>query len=128
MDLQYERARDFLLLHYVATNRDDSEFWKYFQNMTLPDSLRTKIDNWLMRGHISKYDFGAFLPPSWVAVFIGQNLIPKHNDIRVDKIPLDDIILQTQVMKSNIQSSVLSSPHHSNFIRRYGAAIDTNKS
>jgi len=127
MDLQYERVRDFLLLHYVATKRDDSEFWNYFRNMTLPDSLKTKIDNWLMRGHISKYDFGAFLPPSWVAVFIGQNLIPKHNDIRVDRMPLKDIIHQTDVMKSNIQNSVLNSPHHSNFICTYGAAIDANK-
>mgnify|MGYP001792120513 CR=1 FL=1 len=43
MGLNFERVRDFLLLHYVATQRDDSEMWRYFRNMTLPDSLQEKI-------------------------------------------------------------------------------------
>ena len=124
MDLQYERVRDFLLLHYVATTRDDSEFWNYFRNMKLPDSLKAKIDNWLTRGHISKYDFGTFLPPSWVAVFIGQNLIPSHSDIRVDKMTLKDIQNQADMMKQSIQNSVRQSSGHINFIRSHGAALE----
>jgi len=72
MDLYYERVRDFLLLHYVATERNDSEMWRYFTNMTLPDSLQEKIEAWQERGHIIRYEFGAFLPPSWVAVMMGQ--------------------------------------------------------
>ena len=124
MDLQYERVRDFLLLHYVATKRDDSEFWNYFRNMTLPDSLKTKIDNWLMRGHISRYDFGVFLPPSWVAVLVGQDLIPNHSDIRVDKMTLKDLQNQADLMKENIQNSARTSPDHSAFIQAHGAAID----
>ena len=123
MDLQYERIRDFLLLHYVATERDDSEFWNYFRNMTLPDSLKAKIENWLRRGHISRYDFGAFLPPSWVAVLVGQNLIPTHSDIRVDKITLQELQNQAQTMKTAIQNSVRQSPEHSGFLQTHGAAI-----
>ena len=124
MGLQYERVRDFLLLHYVATTRDDSEFWNYFRNMILPDSLKAKIDNWLMRGHISRYDFGAFLPPSWVAVFIGQNLLPNHSDTRVDKMTLKDIQQRAGMMKKSIQNSVRQSPDHADFIRSQGAAIE----
>ena len=123
MDLQYERVRDFLLLHYVATKRNDSEFWNYFRNMTLPDSLKTKIDNWLMRGHISRYDFGAFLPPSWLAVFVGQNLIPKNSDIRVNKMTSEDIQTQAEDIRANIKNSVRKSPEHAAFIRTHGAAI-----
>lgn len=123
MDLQYERVRDFLLLHYVATTRDDSAFWNYFRNMTLPDSLQAKIDNWLMRGHISRYDFGVFLPPSWVAVFLGQNLLPSHSDMRVDKMPLPDLEERAQQMRRAIQSSVSQSPHHTDFIQSHGASI-----
>jgi len=123
MDLQYERVRDFLLLHYVATKRSDSEFWNYFRNMTLPDSLQAKIDNWLMRGHISRYDFGAFLPPSWLAVFIGQNLIPKNCDIRVNKMTSKDIQTQAEDIRANIKNSVHKSPEHAAFIRMHGAAI-----
>ena len=91
--------------------------------MTLPDSLQAKIENWLRRGHISRYDFGAFLPPSWVAVLIGQNLIPMHSDIRVDKIKLHELQNQAQKMKAKIQNSVHRSPEHSAFIKTHGAAI-----
>ena len=124
MDLQYERVRDFLLLHYVATTRDDSEFWNYFRNMTLPDSLKTKIDNWCLRGHISRYDFGTFLPPSWVAVLVGQNLLPNHSDIAVDKMTLNDLQNHAKTMTATIQNSVRQSPEHSDYIHSHGAAID----
>ena len=123
MDLQYERIRDFLLLHYVATKRDDSAFWNYFRNMTLPDSLKSKIDNWLTRGHISRYDFGAFLPPSWLAVLVGQNLLPSHTDRRIDKMTLQDLQSQAEIMKATIKNSVQSSPDHLAYIHIHGANI-----
>jgi tryptophan halogenase len=125
MSLQYERVRDFLLLHYVATKRDDSEMWRYFTNMTLPDSLQEKIAGWLHRGYIQRYEFGAFLPPSWVAVMLGQNLVPKNYDPRVDNSHFEQVKQQSQAMRADIAGAVNKAKTHADFLNVIGAASNT---
>lgn len=122
MDLQFDRIRDFLLLHYVATKRDDSEMWRYFSSMTLPDSLQEKIDAWLGRGLIQKYEHGAFLPPSWIAVMAGQNLLPQAFDPRVDKLSYDELQNTALLLKKEIEHAVEKTPTHMDFLRSIGAA------
>ena len=125
MSLQYERVRDFLLLHYVATKRDDSEMWRYFSNMTLPDSLQEKINLWLHRGYVQRYEFGAFLPPSWVAVMMGQNLHPYNYDPRVDNANFEQVKQQSQTMREDIASAVNKAQTHADFLNAMGAASNT---
>lgn len=122
MGLEFERIRDFLLLHYVATERDDSEMWRYFRNMILPDSLQSKIDCWKQRGYIPKYEYGVFRSPSWVAVMLGQNLLPKAYDPRVNNIALSEVQAIAKSMKMNIENAVESTMEHAPFIRKLGAA------
>ena len=126
MALQFERVRDFLLLHYVATKRDDSEMWRYFSNMTLPDSLQQKIDMWLHRGYVQRYQFGAFLPPSWVAVMMGQNLLPKHYDPRVDNSNFAQVKHQSQLMRADIASAVSTAKTQADFLNAMGAASNAD--
>ena len=123
MDLYFERVRDFLLLHYVATERDDSPMWTYFRNMTLPDSLKEKIEAWTSRGHIIKYEFGAFLPPSWVAVMVGQRLVPAQYDRRVDLMSKAELLSTLSAMKHEVRSAAENTTDHEAFIKSYGAAI-----
>jgi len=119
MDLYYERVRDFLLLHYVATKRKDSEMWKYFTNMPLPESLQDKINAWRHRGHIIKYEIGAFLPPSWVAVMIGQNILPKHYDRRIDKMPLENLHIISKSIRKNVLSTAQNTMEHQAFLNKF---------
>jgi len=121
MGLNFDRVRDFLLLHYVATQRDDSEMWRYFQNMALPQSLQDKIEAWLTRGYILKYEFGVFLPPSWIAVMLGQNLRPNGYDPRADRYAEDN--LQSELHSIQLQSmrAVEATPDQERFLNQYGA-------
>lgn len=91
MDLEFERVRDFLVLHYHATERDDTAFWRYMQNMEIPASLAEKIELFRTRGRVTAYDQGLFLSPSWVAVYLGQRVIPEAYDTRVDLMDLLDV-------------------------------------
>lgn len=84
MDLQFERIRDFLILHYHATERDDSDFWNHMRTMRVPDSLQDRLELFRASGHVSSYEHGLFLEPSWIAVMIGQRVMPRNHDARVD--------------------------------------------
>lgn len=123
MDLNFDRVRDFLLLHYVATQRDDSPMWRYFRDMTLPDSLQDKIDAWTARGYLMRYEQGVFLPPSWVAVMAGQNLTPRGYDRRVDNMDFDAMRAKVSAIKNASIKAAANTPDHAEFLSRYGAAI-----
>lgn len=76
MNLEYDRIKDFLILHYHMTQRDDSEFWRHCRALDIPDTLQEKIDAFKQIAQIDQYEQGLFLAPSWTAVMVGQGLIP----------------------------------------------------
>lgn len=125
MALNFERVRDFLLLHYVATQRDDSDMWKYFRDMTLPDSLAEKIAAWSSRAYVLKYEFGVFLPPSWVAVMLGQNLMPEGYDPRADRFDEQELAAQLRRIKDETDRAVAATPEQSDFLAEFGALSET---
>ena len=124
MDLNFDRVRDFLLLHYVATQRDDSEMWRYFRNMTLPDSLQEKLEAWTHRGYLLRYEHGVFLPPSWVAVMAGQNLIPKAYDMRANRLSYQDIKTRLDSIQRDSLQAVEQTPSHADYLKQFGAVAD----
>jgi tryptophan halogenase len=125
MGLNFERVRDFLLLHYVATQRDDSPMWLHFRNLALPESLKEKLDAWMARAFIVKYEFGVFLPPSWIAVLLGQNLRPRGYDPRADAAPRDILLKNAAAILQSVRAAVQQAPDHAAYIRQIGAASDT---
>ena len=125
MDLNFDRVRDFLLLHYVATQRDDTEMWRYFKGMQLPESLEEKIEAWKSRGYILRYEHGVFLPPSWVAVMAGQNLMPEKYDLRVDQMKLSNLKEKTDTIKKDSFSAVERTPEHAAFLESYMRGTQT---
>ncbi len=127
MSLNFERVRDFLLLHYVATQRDDSEMWRYFRNMKLPDSLLEKIEAWNTRGYVPEYEFGVFLPPSWVAVMLGQNLEPTGYDPRAHALNETEAISRLEQVRHETMTAVEATPTQFDFLQAYGAASNTEK-
>ncbi len=87
VDLEYDRVRDFLILHYHATRRDDSDFWNHVRTMRIPETLQRKMALWRASGHVEQYSEGLFLEPSWIAVYMGQGIMPTAYDPRADNPP-----------------------------------------
>jgi tryptophan 7-halogenase len=82
MENEYLKIRDFIILHY-AINQRSEDFWRYCANMSLPSSLQEKVDVFKSTAQIVEYDSGLFMPPSWLAVYLGQNLLPSNWDSRL---------------------------------------------
>ncbi len=83
-DFEFERIRDFIILHYKATERDDTPFWNYCRTMDVPDTLQRKVDLWMANGRIFREDEELFAEESWIQVFLGQGWVPRGYDPLVD--------------------------------------------
>jgi tryptophan halogenase len=123
VDLEYDRIRDFLILHYHATTRDDSDFWNHVRTMEVPDSLGEKIELWRRAGRVARYTQGLFLEPSWVAVYVGQGIVPEGWDPRADVPGEAGLARALDTLKSRIAGAVRPMPDHGAFIAKRNAAI-----
>jgi tryptophan halogenase len=121
VDLEYDRVRDFLILHYHANTRD-GEMWAYTRNMTVPDTLNARLEQYRHRGHIQKYKDGLFSPASWLAVYAGQDVLPEGYDRTADAIPATELKTWLDDLEGRIRMNVDEMPGHDAFIRGYCAA------
>jgi len=121
IDNEFLRVRDFLILHYHATERTDSDFWNHVRTMEIPDSLAEKIDLFKARGRVSHYRRGLFLEPSWLAVYLGQRILPNAWDQRVDLAPPDELRRNLMETRKEISRAADSMMDHSDFISSYCA-------
>jgi tryptophan 7-halogenase len=119
IDMEYDRVRDFLILHYHATERDDTPLWNYCRTMQVPDSLREKMELFRHRGRVVTYKDGLFLEPSWLAVYFGQRVMPRAHDPMADALPADELERRLGSVREQIQSAVLRMPEHAEFLARY---------
>jgi tryptophan 7-halogenase len=125
VDIEYDRIRDFLILHYHATTRDDSAFWDHVRTMTVPDSLGEKIELFRRAGRVSKYTHGLFLEPSWIAVYVGQGVVPEGWDQRADAPPSSDVASTLDSLRAHLAGLVAAMPDQGAFIRQRQAEIGT---
>jgi tryptophan 7-halogenase len=77
---EFERIRDFIILHYKLTTRDDSELWRTCGAMEVPDTVTWKIEHFRRHGRLVQRDADLFGPPSWLAVHVGQGNMPLGTD------------------------------------------------
>lgn len=130
IDVEYSRIRDFLVLHYHANQRgpDEGDLWRHCREMALPDTLQAKIDRFRHRGHVLAYRDGLFGPPSWQAVFVGQNIVPEGYDRLASRMP--DAMLEERMatLHTEIAETVDAMPSHAAFVARYCASPDQVRS
>ncbi len=115
---EYERVRDFLLLHYSSTEREDSELWRYCRNVAKPDSLQERIELFRSHGRILREDFELFPAQSWLYVFVGQNVMPESDDPLVGMLDPRAVSDNLADMRDVIRQCVQAMPSHEDFIRQ----------
>jgi tryptophan 7-halogenase len=116
--MEHERIRDFLILHYKATTREDSPFWAYCRNMSIPDTLRAKIELFQDSGRLSVLEEEHFGDESWLSVLLGQSLAPIGYDPLADVLGIDEVTAALAFMRAKIQTAVETLPMHARFIEQ----------
>lgn len=77
---QYENIRDFIVLHYCLTQREDTSFWKAVKNETkIPDNLQAQLDEWkYLWPNDSKGSGRMFGPFNHASILAGMNYLPEY--------------------------------------------------
>jgi tryptophan halogenase len=121
-DFEFERIRDFLILHYHATERDDAPFWDYCRAMEVPPELEEKTRIFHGNGRFLREGEELFGIHSWVQVMLGQRIQPRGYHPMVDL--LSDAELEEFVgsVKTVLEKCVEAMPMHAEFIAKNCAA------
>lgn len=117
-NFEIERVRDFVILHYKATEREDSEFWRYCKNMDIPETLADKIALYKSSGRLFRDNMELFSEISWFSVLNGQGILPDSYHPLADSIPDDELAVLLSKIKQAIQAGKAQMPLHDEFIRK----------
>ncbi|GGE76722.1 tryptophan halogenase family protein [Massilia psychrophila] len=121
-NFEVEKIRDFLILHYKATSRTDTEFWNYCRNMDIPDSLRNKMALYESNGRVFREASEMFSEISWFEVMHGQGLKPRSYHPLVDALAEGKIRTFLENVSSTTLRCVEAMPTHADFVRDNCAA------
>jgi tryptophan halogenase len=120
--LQWEQIRDFIVLHYKATERSDTPFWDRCRTMDIPDTLQTKIDLFRAAGRVFRYSDELFSDTSWVAVMLGQGIEPVSYDPVVDSVDPELAARNMAGLRGIIRKTAEAMPPQSMYIAKNCAA------
>ncbi|MEO7277289.1 MAG: tryptophan halogenase family protein [Sphingomicrobium sp.] len=115
---EYERIRDFIILHYHATQRDDSEFWNYVRTMSIPDTLKSYMELFAADGQFFRNGTEMFGITSWVQVMLGQGIYPRGHHPAVDWVADEDMLALVDNVEKVVAMNAQLMPQHEAFIQR----------
>ena len=113
---RYEFVRDFIVMHYKITQRDDSEFWRYCAAMPVPDTLRHQIELFRETGRVAIYDPEGFLVSSHISIMAGLGITPKACDPLIELMDLQALRTHFDRVRDTISRAVQAMPEHGAYV------------
>ena len=117
----FEEVRDFIVLHYAATAREDTPFWQHCKNLPQPDSLRERIELFRAHGTMREGVDELFRASSWQSVFEGMGIRPASHSPRVESLDYSEIEKTLKNAKAAIAGMVEHLPTHEQFLKTQSA-------
>jgi tryptophan halogenase len=114
-----ETIRDFIILHYCVTNRQDTPFWRYCRNMEIPETLAHRIKLFRETGRVFRIPNELFAENSWIQVMLGQGITPEQYHPVVDVMDDEELGMFLKEIKSNVNATVSQLPNHEAYIDDY---------
>lgn len=128
---EYERVRDFLILHYKATEREDTPFWKACGAMGVPPELARRIELFRRTGLIFREADELFTETGWSQVMLGQRIEPAHYHPLADELEGSKLQAFLSDIRTLVSRAAERMPAHDNFVAqtcapsRALASVDT---
>lgn len=116
MEFEYNNIKDFIIAHYKISERDDTPFWKWVRHAPMPESLQNRLDVFRSTAQTLSTEIELFREPSWLAVGMGQGLIPVDYHPAADALELDDLQLRLSRYRKAVMDRVATLPKHEDFI------------
>ena len=114
---EWERIRDFLILHYKATDRPEP-FWREVRDMAIPDSLAERIALFRESGRIYREGDELFTEAGWVQVLIGQGIVPDSWHPLADQLTEEELTGFLAAVKRQIDHHAAAWPLHADIVAR----------
>ncbi|MDP1026733.1 tryptophan 7-halogenase [Sphingomonas sp. KR1UV-12] len=119
---EYERIRDFLIAHYALSSRDEP-LWRQCRAMALPDTLAHKLATWDACARVPLYDLESHQEPSWVAILLGQERVPRGIDATADTADPQVLAKLFADRRALLARAAESMPAHDLFVERTCRAL-----
>ena len=116
---EYERVRDFIILHYKLNGRTDSPMWQYYRDMAVPTTLEDKMRAFKSNGELKRLPWEMFGPDSWLAIFHGLGYLPKSYHSSAENMPLDYLAEHLAKMQQMVSRQVEAAPSHSDYLKSH---------
>lgn len=116
--VEWERVRDFLILHYVANDRQGDPFWDHCRAIDLPPTLIGKIELFREAGLFVREEDELFLDDSWGQVMLGQGIQPRGWSPLADNVPAEDLGPFLDSLARSYQARAQMLPTHADFVSR----------
>ena len=123
---EYVDIRDFLVLHYSATERDDSPLWNYCHNLAPPDGLKAKLDLFRSSGRVFREHEELFTETSWLAALVGQAVPAGGYHPVADMLSDAETLERLAHIRQVVAHAAGQMPTQEQFLAANGSAIDAS--
>jgi tryptophan halogenase len=113
---EFDRVRDFIVLHYKLNTRDDAPLWRHCRDMAIPDELAYRMRLFGASGRVAFEERDLFVESNWLSVMLGQGIAPARHDPLADLVSLADARRRLADLHGLIGQTAGAMPGHAEFI------------
>ena len=121
---EYVDIRDFIVLHYKATERNDTAFWDTCRTLDPPEGLKAKLDMFAANGRIFREHNELFTETSWLSVMMGQGIEPEGYHPAADLLPDAETLARLAHMREVVARTAAAMPTQQDFLRGEGSLAE----
>jgi len=113
---EFDRVRDFIILHYKQNARDDAPLWRQCRAMPIPPELEYRMQLFASSGRVMTEERDLFAESNWLSVMLGQGISPARHDPLADLVPLEETRRRLGELRGLIRATATAMPDHAAFI------------